>query len=159
VSTALNNARCAAERAIKKASKSGSAQKRAGAVKAALDLQAAWEIVSNRVRRAGSAALEPVPADLYIADVGPATLLFLPGEISESLGERLKRCAASARGIPPERICLIGYANGHVGYVMGTLPEADPNYEEIMSEFGPQAADALEEAVRRLSIKGMCTTC
>jgi neutral ceramidase len=73
------------------------------------------------------ASLEPVPLVLSAARLGPLTLYGIGGEPFHSLREALPGA-------------LLGYVNGHAGYLPDAAAFAAPGYEVLASPLRPDAA-------------------
>lgn len=136
------------------------------AVKEARDLAAAWAIVLQRAQNrsdasgwSGSALANKADAEICLAQVGDMALLFLPGEFAHDVGYDLAGAAAEGRSaaegaaIDREDVWVVGYSNGHLGYV---VPEGADTYEQVMSDLDPESMPWIRQAVMTLSSKGMC---
>ncbi len=103
---------------------------------AARTVETTWHGVEGARRLAGKARDLPRTAELGVLRVGPLAFLTVPGELYNALGGRLRL----AGGGP---VLLLGYANGHVGY----LPSADAylrmDYEVLVSPFEAGTAERL----------------
>ncbi len=99
-------------------------------------IETAWQGVEGARRLAEKLHSLPRVAELDVLRVGPVALVTVPGELYNALGARLR----SAGGQP---VMLLGYANGHVGY----LPSADAytrmEYEVLVSPMEPGTAERL----------------
>lgn len=97
---------------------------------------------------------EPPPskAPLGVYRVGGTTFVSLPGEFTTVLGERIRRdVRAAIPGTPPDRVVLIGLANGHVSYFT-TPEEYDAQfYEGASTMWGAESGPFLASRIRRLA--------
>ncbi|MGB4337298.1 MAG: neutral/alkaline non-lysosomal ceramidase N-terminal domain-containing protein [Bacillota bacterium] len=142
-------------------------------IKEAVDRAAAWRVVLGRVRRAGGATPEPVEAELALLRVGQLEMLFVPGELYYDVGEEIRKAldrggtAETHAEAPSEgpaegssgddRVWIVGYANGHVGYIAPPTAAAD-SYEQLMCELAPCAAEMIIAAAAQVSSKGCAST-
>ena len=75
-----------------------------------------------------------IDAELQAMKIGPYLLLTMPGEPMVEYGFRLEKAIAD-RAIP----IIIGYANGHVGYIATTAAYEVGGYEPNTSKLAPEA--------------------
>jgi hypothetical protein len=89
---------------------------------------------------AALAAAPPSPAAVELSAVvlGNLALVTIPGELPAALGADL-----AARSPAPTTLVL-GYANGHAGYLVAA--SAVDSYEALASPFGPDAGPAVVTA-------------
>lgn len=142
-----------------------------GEMKRAESAVLAWQIVLERSRTRGegaaanSAGLEgaggSVAAEVCVADVQDAIMVFVPGEAIARIGNRITRRISEIKGFTVDRVWFVGYANGHVGYVVDAEAGGDASfsYETLMSRVAPEAAGLIEEEVANLVAKGMSDGC
>lgn len=148
-----------------------------GEIKRAESAVLAWRIVLERSRaHTGSEGLRTttaangagprdvggyLAAEVCVVDVQDAIMVFVPGEATAGIGDRITRRIAEIRGFTADRVWFVGYANGHVGYVVDaeTWGNASFSYETLMSHVGPAAAGLIEEEVANLVVKGMSDGC
>ena len=93
-------------------------------------------------RLAAKAHLLPRIAELGALRIGPMALVTVPGELYNALGTRLR----SASGQP---VMLLGYANGHVGYLPSAEAYTRPDYEVLASPMEPGTAERLVDILER----------
>lgn len=125
------------------------------AVKKALDCAAAWRIVLNRVRNKQDKPRNPLIAHMYLLCLGDLTMAFVPGEVPAETGDAMRSILAEATGRSEEHVWVVGYANGHFGYVVPMRAGPD-DYEQLMCDLEPSATEQILMAVARLSSRGMC---
>jgi len=145
------------------------------------DRAAAWRIVLGRARNRsssqgaqgatqGGAKGGVVDAEIDLARVGDLALLFCPGEIAYETGEDLASAVvegqsaveteamtptARAARVTRGDIWVVGYSNGHLGYLAPESAAPDA-YERLMSSIAPESIYEIRQAAMRLSSKGMC---
>ena len=115
----------------------------------------------------GAAQGDVIEAEVNLACVGDLTLLFCPGEIAYETGEDLASAVAEGQiaaetettaptvRVTRDDIWIVGYSNGHLGYL--TPESAAPDaYERVMSSVAPESIHEITQAAMRLSSKGMC---
>lgn len=140
----------------------------AGEIKRAESAVLGWEIALERCRADGekpaataaSSAAGPkdrLAAEICVVNLQDALMVFVPGEATARVGERITQRVTKIKGIAKERVWFVGYANGHVGYIVDAdAPEdATYSYETLMSRVTPEAASLIEEEVAKLIVKGM----
>ncbi|QDV35773.1 hypothetical protein [Tautonia plasticadhaerens] len=88
----------------------------------------------------------PVSAELMAMKVGPYLLLTMPGEPMVEFGFNLERIIAD-RAVP----IVVGYANGHVGYIATADSYAVGGYEPVSSPLAPEAEPIFYEVLDRLA--------
>ncbi|MGE5574169.1 MAG: neutral/alkaline non-lysosomal ceramidase N-terminal domain-containing protein [Bacteroidota bacterium] len=143
-----------------------------GEIRRAESAVLAQEIVLERSRARGeehhaaaamnSAGLgDRLAAELCVVDVQDAVMVFVPGEATARVGERVTQRVSEVRRLGADRIWFVGYANGHVGYIVDAEAwgKASSSYEALMSRVAPQAAGLIEEEVANLMVKGMSDGC
>lgn len=141
-----------------------------GDIKRAESVVLAWQVVLDRQRdlsadppcedNRDTAALDRhVMTDISIVDFKDAVIVFLPGEVSAETGMRIRQRVAGVRRSDVDRVWLVGYANGHIGYVVRPDVCGVASYEAVISRVGPEAADLIEEEVSKLAMKGMSGEC
>ncbi len=81
---------------------------------------------------------ETVRCELQAMKVGPYLFLTLPGEPFVEYGFRLEKAIAD-RAVP----FVVGYANGHIGYICTAKAFQEGGYEPNNSQSGPGAEEAL----------------
>ncbi|MEQ9408712.1 MAG: hypothetical protein RIK87_13330 [Fuerstiella sp.] len=79
-----------------------------------------------------------IDAELQAMKIGPYLLLTMPGEPMVEYGFRLERDIAD-RAIP----IIVGYANGHVGYIATADSYSVGGYEPNTSKLTPEAEDII----------------
>ncbi|MBI3948537.1 MAG: hypothetical protein HY321_21670 [Armatimonadetes bacterium] len=87
-----------------------------GAGRPASGRERAWAETVLAGMKAGTIATGQT-AEVQVFRIGPAWLVFLPGQIFVELGWRVREAVAEAAGAPAENIVIVGNANGDVGYV------------------------------------------
>jgi neutral ceramidase len=87
-----------------------------------------------------------LPAELQAMKIGPYLLLTMPGEPMVEYGFKLEN-AISDRAIP----IIIGYANGHVGYIATTDAYQVGGYEPNTSKLAPEAEAIILTELGRLA--------
>ena len=80
--------------------------------------------------------------------IGPYLLLTMPGEPMVEYGFRLEKAIAD-RAIP----IVVGYANGHIGYICTTQAFDEGGYEPNHSQSGPEAEEILVAELLKLTDK------
>ena len=146
-----------------------------GETKRAESTVLAWQIVLERSRTKGEglrtttaangAGLGDVggylAAQVCVVDVQDAIMIFVPGEATARIGERITRRVSEIKGFSVDRVWFVGYANGHVGYIVDAEAwgNASFSYETLMSRVAPEAAGLIEEEVANLVVKGMSDGC
>lgn len=88
----------------------------------------------------------PVEAELMAMKIGPYLLLTMPGEPMVEYGFALERAIAD-RATP----IIVGYANGHVGYIATAQAHQFGGYEPIQSPLKPEAEQELLQNLKHLS--------
>jgi hypothetical protein len=81
---------------------------------------------------------ETVRCELQAMKVGPYLFLTLPGEPFVEYGFRLEKAIAD-RAVP----VVVGYANGHIGYICTAKAFKEGGYEPNASQSGPGAEQVL----------------
>lgn len=89
---------------------------------------------------------ETVRCELQALKIGPYLLLTLPGEPFVEYGFRLEKAIAD-RAVP----FVVGYANGHIGYICTKQAFAEGGYEPNNSQSGPEAEEVLVAESLRLA--------
>jgi uncharacterized phosphosugar-binding protein len=86
-------------------------------------------------------------AEIAALRLGPLSLVAVPGELYNELGTKLRRTTGGP-------VMVIGYCNGHVGYLPTAASYERPDYEVFSSLIAPGNAerlvDRLEEALHLL---------
>jgi len=146
------------------------------------DRAAAWRIVLGRAQnRSSSQGAQGATqgdtqgdtqggvaeTEMNVARVGDLALLFCPGEIAFETGEDLAsavvegQIVAETEATAPtvrvtrDDIWVVGYSNGHLGYLAPESAAPDA-YERLMSSIVPESIYEIRKAAMRLSSKGMC---
>jgi hypothetical protein len=88
----------------------------------------------------------PVEAELMALKIGPYLLLTMPGEPMVEYGFKLERAIAD-RAIP----IIVGYANGHIGYIATAEAHKFGGYEPTQSPLLPAAEAEILRGLGRLS--------
>jgi hypothetical protein len=88
----------------------------------------------------------PVEAELMAMKIGPYLLLTMPGEPMVEYGFRLERSIAD-RAVP----IVVGYANGHIGYIATADAYKYGGYEPTQSPLLPAAEPEILRGLNRLS--------
>jgi hypothetical protein len=88
----------------------------------------------------------PVEAELMAMKIGPYLLLTMPGEPMVEYGLKLERSIAD-RAIP----IVVGYANGHIGYIATAEAHKFGGYEPTQSPLLPEAEAEILRGLNRLS--------
>lgn len=91
---------------------------------------------------------EKVQCELQAMKVGPFLLLTMPGEPMVEYGFRLEKAIAD-RAIP----IIIGYANGHIGYICTKQAFTEGGYEPNHSQSGSGAEEILVSELLKLTDK------
>jgi len=146
-----------------------------GEIKRAESAVLAWQIVLERSRTKGEglrtttaangAGLGDVggylAAEVCVVDVQDAIMIFVPGEATARIGERITQRVSEIKGFSVDRVWFVGYSNGHVGYIVDAEAwgNASFSYETLMSRVAPEAAGLIEEEVANLVVKGMSDGC
>lgn len=125
------------------------------ALKEALDRAAAWRIVLNRIRHEHGRPRNPLVAHLCLLRLGDLAMVFVPGEAPAKLGDKIRATVAEGASAPEESVWVVGYSNGHLGYISPMRAGPD-GYEQLMCDLAPEATEEILTAVARLSSKGMC---
>ncbi len=99
------------------------------------------KIVELPARKGGT-----VRCELQALKVGPFLFLTLPGEPMSEYGFRLEKSIAD-RAIP----IVVGYANGHIGYICTAQAHKEGGYEPNNSQSGPEAEEILIKELERLA--------
>lgn len=89
---------------------------------------------------------KPFQAELQALKIGPYLLLTMPGEPMVEYGFKLERAIAD-RAVP----IIVGYANGHVGYIATAEAYEVGGYEPNMSPLAPEAEAILLEELGKLA--------
>jgi hypothetical protein len=87
-----------------------------------------------------------VDAELQAMKIGPYLLLTMPGEPMVEYGLKLEKAIAD-RAVP----IVIGYANGHVGYIATTDAYKVGGYEPNTSKLAPEAEPIILTELGRLA--------
>ena len=87
-----------------------------------------------------------IDAELMAMKIGPYLLLTMPGEPMVEYGFKLEKAIAD-RAIP----IVIGYANGHVGYIATTGAYEVGGYEPNTSKLAPEAEPIILTELSRLA--------
>jgi hypothetical protein len=102
------------------------------------------KVVSERVTLPGKDG--PVDCELMAMKIGPYVLLTMPGEPMVQFGLSLEKTLAD-RTVP----IVIGYANGHIGYIATAEAHKVGGYEPIQSPLKPEAEPLLLKALNSLA--------
>jgi hypothetical protein len=87
-----------------------------------------------------------IEAELQAMKIGPYLLLTMPGEPMVEYGFKLEKAIAD-RAIP----IIIGYANGHIGYIATSDAHKVGGYEPNTSKLAPEAELILLTELGRLA--------
>ena len=87
-----------------------------------------------------------IDAELMAMMIGPYLLLTMPGEPMVEYGFKLEKAIAD-RAIP----IIIGYANGHVGYIATSDAYKVGGYEPNTSKLAPEAESIILTELSRLA--------
>jgi neutral ceramidase len=87
-----------------------------------------------------------IDAELQAMKIGPFLLLTMPGEPMVEYGFKLEKAIAD-RATP----IIVGYANGHVGYIATTDAYAVGGYEPNTSKLAPEAEPIILTELGRLA--------
>jgi hypothetical protein len=87
-----------------------------------------------------------IDAELMAMKIGPYLLLTIPGEPMVEYGFKLEKAIAD-RAIP----IIVGYANGHVGYIATTDAYEVGGYEPNTSKLAPEAEPIILTELSRLA--------
>lgn len=87
-----------------------------------------------------------IEAELMAMKIGPFLLLTMPGEPMVEYGFQLERAIAD-RATP----IIIGYANGHIGYIATTAAYEVGGYEPNTSKLAPEAEPLILDELGRLA--------
>jgi hypothetical protein len=87
-----------------------------------------------------------IDAELQAMKIGPYLLLTMPGEPMVEIGFKLEKAIAD-RAIP----IIVGYANGHVGYIATTDAYTVGGYEPNTSKLAPEAEPIILTELGRLA--------
>jgi hypothetical protein len=128
---------CAAVRASDRSAIREEMAKRA----AVFPIKCATSRVSVPGRRSGT-----VETELQALKIGPYLLLTMPGEPMVDYGLKLEE-AIGERAVP----IVVGYANGHIGYICTDQAFAEGGYEPNHSQSGPGAERILIDELLKLA--------
>lgn len=103
-------------------------------------------VASERITLPGKDG--PVESELMAMKIGPYLLLTMPGEPMVEYGFKLEQSIAD-RAIP----IIVGYANGHVGYIATADAYKVGGYEPTQSPLLPAAEPELLRGLNRLADK------
>ena len=131
---------CAAVRAADKSAIREEVAKRP----AVYPIRCATSLVTLPAAKAG----EQVQCELQAIKIGPYLLLTMPGEPMVEYGFRLEQAIAE-RAIP----IVVGYANGHIGYICTKQAFAEGGYEPSHSQSGSGAEEVLIAELLKLTDK------
>ncbi|MBI1312191.1 hypothetical protein GC176_12950 [bacterium] len=87
-----------------------------------------------------------IEAELQALKIGPYLLLTMPGEPMVEYGFKLERAIAD-RAVP----IIVGYANGHVGYIATAGAYEVGGYEPNTSKLAPEAEEIILTELSRLA--------
>lgn len=87
-----------------------------------------------------------IDAELMAMKIGPYLLLTMPGEPMVEYGFKLEKTIAD-RAIP----IVVGYANGHVGYIATAVSHKEGGYEPESSKLAPEAEPIILTELNRLA--------
>ena len=109
---------------------------------------AAWPIrcATSRVSLPASKSDGNVECELQAMKIGPYLLLTMPGEPMVEYGLKLEE-AIGERATP----IIVGYANGHIGYICTRQAFAEGGYEPNHSQSGEGAEEILIRELLKLS--------
>lgn len=98
----------------------------------------------------------PRKVPIAIFRIGDLVIATLPGEFTTMLGERLRKeigDTVTTSGTAPERVLLIGLANGHVSYV--TTPEEydAQGYEGAQNLYGAATGPLIEKHFQKVGLR------
>jgi hypothetical protein len=91
---------------------------------------------------------EKVQCELQAMKIGPYLLLTMPGEPMVEYGFQLEQAIAD-RAVP----IVVGYANGHIGYICTKQAFAEGGYEPNHSQSGAGAEEILVRELLKLTDK------
>jgi hypothetical protein len=103
---------------------------------------------TSRVTLPSSKEGQTVECELQAMKIGPYLLLTMPGEPMVEYGFRLEQ-AIGERAIP----IIIGYTNGHIGYICTNQAFDEGGYEPNHSQSGRGAEDVLIAELLKLTDK------
>ena len=86
----------------------------------------------------------PTTARITAWSLGDLAIVAIPGELFASLGSEIER------GSPFATTLIVGYANGHVGYLVDRDAEASGTYEALASPYTPDAGEAIVHSAVRI---------
>jgi len=95
-------------------------------------------VARQEITLPGAKKGEQVRTELHALKVGPYLFLTLPGEPMVEFGLRIEKAIAD-RAIP----IVVGYANGHIGYICTAKAFQEGGYEPANSQAGPDAEEPL----------------
>jgi len=101
---------------------------------------------TNRVTLPSAKEGETIECELQAMKIGPYLLLTMPGEPMVEYGFRLED-AIGDRAIP----LVVGYANGHIGYICTNRAFDEGGYEPNHSQSGRGAEDVLHAELLKLT--------
>jgi neutral ceramidase len=110
-------------------------------------------VYSIAVRKAQALAEDPgkreteLKAEVQVLQVGNVTYGAIPGELFVEYALELRSRVKQDTG---NSFCLIGYANGHLGYIVTPRAMETGGYETSMTRLQPLAGRTLTEAVMNL---------
>lgn len=79
----------------------------------------------------------PETARITAWSLGNLAVVAIPAELFASLGRQIEQ------GSPFATTLIVGYANGHVGYLVDRDAETSGTYEALASPYTPKAGEAI----------------
>ena len=86
----------------------------------------------------------PETARITAWSLGELAIVAIPGELFTSLGREIEQ------GSPFATTLIVGYANGHVGYLVDRHAEVSGTYEALASPYTPEAGEAIVHGAIRI---------
>jgi neutral ceramidase len=96
----------------------------------------------------------PEVAQLAVVRMGGLLLAVVPAEVTTAVGWELSdavRSGAVETGAPPERVAILGLANGYIQYVATEEEYRAQHYEGAMTIYGPATARVLARELHELA--------
>ncbi len=86
----------------------------------------------------------PESARITAWSLGDLAVVAIPGELFASLGREIEQ------GSPFPTTVIVGYANGHVGYLVDRDAEESGTYEALASPYAPETGEAIVDGAVRI---------